>query len=271
MQEPFLERENRATREYPYVEGERHNLGARAHVHEEIEIVLVRSGTVDATVGGRSLTLTEGTVLIVMPTEVHGYASCGETLSVVVKLYAAPELFLLRLGETGIVPASSPYADAFRLPIETIVAEDRTRAVGYPYAVAAEVNRLTAAILRYRSPVRITERARKELLVGREFLTRFDAFLESAYREPISLDAAAAEMHYSRYYFAHRFTEITGQTFLDYVTLFRLEKARAALENGASVLDTALECGFGSARSFHRAFRKHYGIAPVEAKHGGVI
>lgn len=271
MQEPFLERENRATREYPYVEAERRNLGARAHVHEEIEIVLVRSGTVEATVGGRTVTLTEGAVLIVMPEEVHAYASRGESLSVLLKLYAAPELFLLRLGEAGTVPADSPYAGAFRLPIETVAAEDRTRAVGYPYAVAAEVNRLTAAILRYLSPVRITERAKKDLLAGREFLARFDEFLESSYRAPISLDLAAAEMHYSRYYFAHRFTEITGQTFLDYVTLFRLEKARAALESGANVLDTALECGFGSARSFHRAFRKHYGIAPVEVKHGGVI
>lgn len=266
MREIWIERENRATRDEPYVDGDRKNLCARAHCHEEIEVVLVRSGAVDATVDGTAVTVRSGEILIVLPGEVHHYVSREPSRSHVMKLYAPPDFLTLRVGDARRILQGYPHYEAFRSAVETIVSEHEARNAGYKYAIASESSRMLLLVVRCLCPVRVSEREQKEIHAHVDFLTRFEGYLETHYSEPITLDGAASYMHYSRYYFAHRFSEITGTTFLDYVTQFRLERARIDLKNGKNVLETALACGFGSVRSFHRAFKKHYGVSPVTQK-----
>jgi len=204
-----------------------------------------------------------GEICIVMPWVPHSYARSrgAESLTHVMKLYGAEDLQSCRVPDPIIAP-TDPHYTAFRMRIDTIAAEATEQNAGYLHAIAAEVSLLYMSILRYLAPEPISGRGEAELLRNSRFLEAFDRYLEAHYADPITLDCAAAEMHYSRFYFAHRFTEITGQSFLEYITLFRLEKAQQLLKNGHSVLDAALQCGFGSTRSFHRASRKHYGCAP---------
>lgn len=263
MREGILERENRATREYPYIEGARKNLGARVHCHEEIEMICVLSGTVDVTVDGVTEPYRDGDVCIVMPGEAHAYHTREASLTYVMKLYTPSAFCTLRLGERRLAPGNAAYP-RFRAALDTIVREDTVRDAGSAYAVAAETNVLLLMILRTLTPVRISEREQKELRANAAFLETFEVFLDAHYAEPLALDTAAAAMHYSRYYFAHRFRAVTGQSFLEYVTEYRLEKARAALLGGKRVVDVAFECGFGSLRSFYRAFRRYYGASPAE-------
>ena len=265
MKEAFLERENPATRESPYVEFDRKDLGARAHLHGEIEVVLVVEGEVEAVVDGRPYLLTEGMVLIVTSGVVHSYVTRGGSRSVLLKLYADKELARLRLCDCTVAEEHAHYAE-LRDAICAAADEYREKRAGYRYAVSSAVDRGLMCLFRYLDT--FTESDREEAARRRSgsFLADFDAFLGERYRESITLELAASEMHYSRYYFAHRFTEVTGQTFLEYVTLYRLERAAEALRSGTSVLDTALECGFGSVRSLHRAFKRHYGCAPNAMK-----
>ena len=267
MQEAYFEEENGATREDPYLDIARRNLGARAHIHTELEVICVISGAVEAVIGGEKYTIGSGEICIVMPWVPHSYSrsSGTESVSHVMKLYASEELMSYRLNDPVIAPNHPHYTD-IRIPIDTIVSEEGAKAAGYAYAISAQGSILHMAILRYLAPIQVTGQVEAEAFRNRKFLYDFDRFLELHYRDPITLNGAAASMHYSRFYFAHRFTEITGQSFLDYVTLFRLEKARGLLENGSSVLDTALACGFGCTRSFSRAFRKHFGSAPSSLK-----
>lgn len=266
MENLWIERENRAARGEPYVNGYRKNLSARAHCHEEIETVTVLSGEVDALIDGRSVTMREGEIWVILPGEVHSYTTRTASCTHLMKLYAPSEFLSLRVWERGRITETDPYYGDFRETVEMIVREDAEREAGYSYALASATDRFTMLILRCLSPERVSERAQKEIGTNRDFLARFEVYLEKHYAEQITLDGAAAYMHYSRYYFAHRFAQITGETFFDYVTQFRLERARTALQSGRNVLETALACGFGSARSLHRAFKKHYGIAPVEVK-----
>lgn len=57
--------------------------------------------------------------------------------------------------------------------------------------------------------------------------------------------------------------ESTGTTFSVYVSTKRLERAyRLLKEPGMTVVRAAEMCGFSSANSFYKAFRRRYGIAP---------
>lgn len=82
--------------------------------------------------------------------------------------------------------------------------------------------------------------------------------------DDLSLDTLAAVASFSPYHFHRIFTSVTGETLNDAVGRLRLERAVALLKASpkTTITQIALDCGFNSASSFSRAFRKRYGIAP---------
>jgi AraC-like DNA-binding protein len=72
--------------------------------------------------------------------------------------------------------------------------------------------------------------------------------------------AATAAM--SRSAFASRFQAILGRSPLGYLTAWRMQLAHDWLQEGATVLDVALRCGYQTEAAFHRAFKRETGITP---------
>lgn len=61
------------------------------------------------------------------------------------------------------------------------------------------------------------------------------------------------------------FKDKTGQTFVQYLTQMRIERAKYILKNTKlSVSEVSLESGFNSLQYFDRAFRKDTGVSPLE-------
>jgi len=79
----------------------------------------------------------------------------------------------------------------------------------------------------------------------------------------LTLDALAREAGLSRYHFLRTFEQLTGLTPHQYVLRARLREAamRIVAESG-TVLDIALDCGFGDVSNFNRAFRTEFGMSP---------
>jgi AraC family transcriptional regulator len=72
-------------------------------------------------------------------------------------------------------------------------------------------------------------------------------------------DAAAL----SPYHFLRTFNHLTGVTPHQYVLRARLRDAAVRLvRESGSVLDIALDCGFGDISNFNRAFRSEFGVSP---------
>lgn len=79
--------------------------------------------------------------------------------------------------------------------------------------------------------------------------------------------AACSEFHFQR-----MFTYICGITPTDYVRRRRLSAAALELASeNAKVLTVALKYGYESPTAFNRAFKAMHGVAPSDAKHGGVF
>ena len=66
----------------------------------------------------------------------------------------------------------------------------------------------------------------------------------------------------SRSAFASRFQAILGRSPLGYLTAWRMQLAHDWLQEGATVLDVALRCGYQTEAAFHRAFKRETGITP---------
>lgn len=86
---------------------------------------------------------------------------------------------------------------------------------------------------------------------------------------PISLDDLARESGLSRWHFAHRFKAVTGYPPLTYLTMLRMERACALLnESERSIAEVALACGFDSSSYFTRTFKGIIGVLPSEYRAG---
>jgi len=81
--------------------------------------------------------------------------------------------------------------------------------------------------------------------------------------EQLDLLGLAHQAGLSRYHFLRVFKDVTGLTPHQYVLRARLRTAATRLiVDRARVLDIALDCGFGDASNFNRAFYAEFGVTP---------
>ena len=60
---------------------------------------------------------------------------------------------------------------------------------------------------------------------------------------------------------SHRFHEVLGITFRDYLLRVRLERAKVLLANGhASITEVAQNVGFGDLPRFDKVFKRYTGV-----------
>jgi AraC-like DNA-binding protein len=83
-----------------------------------------------------------------------------------------------------------------------------------------------------------------------------------------------AERHACTPRFVQRLFEAEGTTFTEYVLSQRLVRAHRRLSDprycAEKISATAYECGFGDVSYFNRVFRRHYGVAPSDARAKGL-
>ena len=105
----------------------------------------------------------------------------------------------------------------------------------------------------------------QEVAVGYTHIAHAMDFISEHLAAPLTLDEVAKSVHLSPSYFSKLFTEITGDSFVRYLAMQRVEYAKKLLAStDKSVTDIAFDSGFGSFSSFSRAFRAFCGTTPGE-------
>lgn len=81
----------------------------------------------------------------------------------------------------------------------------------------------------------------------------------------LSLEKLADYTGLSSCYFSRAFKQLTGTSFLEYLTQQRIKRAQLLLTDFTlPVTEVAYQAGFGSIATFNRAFRKYRGCSPTE-------
>ena len=120
---------------------------------------------------------------------------------------------------------------------------------GFLYGICAEFDKLCEYVPRRREKEGLAERI-------------FD-FVENSYSGKCDVKALAEHTSYHYVYLSQYFKQYTGISFTDYVNRHRVNEACYKLhETDKSILDVAMDCGFGSLRSFNRNFKQITGVTP---------
>ncbi|GIP34870.1 helix-turn-helix domain-containing protein [Paenibacillus sp. J2TS4] len=105
-----------------------------------------------------------------------------------------------------------------------------------------------------------------------EMIGKLAAYVRENYREPLSLQMLADLAFMNSQYLSKLFKEVTGQTFIDYLTDIRVREACHLLrETQSGINEIAAASGFGQKQNLIRTIKKQTGLTPTEYRKRNAI
>ncbi|WP_040951841.1 response regulator [Gorillibacterium massiliense] len=104
-----------------------------------------------------------------------------------------------------------------------------------------------------------------EQINGNRLIQEAKQFIEENYDRTITLDDVAKHVHLNASYLSFLFKELTGQKYIDYLSAYRIEKAKHFLmQTNHKVHEIGEMVGYENPRYFTMVFKKHTQQTPVE-------
>ena len=93
-------------------------------------------------------------------------------------------------------------------------------------------------------------------------------YIESNYKEHISLSSISKYVYLSPEYFSRLFKEEVGENFSTYLTIYRMKKAEYLIKNtDMKISQISNEVGYTNSGYFSKTYKKYKGISPDEDRY----
>ena len=251
------------------------------HWHAFIELIYMLSGKAFAIINGEEHTLLPGDLLFINSRENHTIFGWPETAYVCLRI--APDLPLILDEETfrNIMPlhfrtdTSLPRRyfraqDIATTPLPylvlSIVDEFHVKEAGYEWYMHSLVSQLYLRIYRFwiENGLVVPETAAGKQQYDVR-LRKLFGYIDQNYAEKLTLRDAVHITGLSYSYLSRFFHDSIGQPFTAYLTNIRLlEAEKLLLSTDMSIVNIALETGFGSSSYFTAKFKESRGVTPSE-------
>lgn len=234
-------------------------LSSIPHFHKEVELVYIKKGACDAYIDRKHIPLKVGDCFINFPNQIHYYENSvlGEYYVLIIN----PNVFF-KLEETlnGFIPENNK----INLKNHSYIAElleslFSTDGKFKNTIIAGILNQFIGFLL---PEIRLNPRIKIE---NNSTLQSVLTFCADNFTENINLDTVAKNLYMSKYHISHLLTQKLGINFNTYLNMLRVDKACDLLENtNKKAADISEEVGFGSIRSFNRAFSQITNMTPLK-------
>ena len=227
------------------------------HFHSHIEIYVVHSGEIEIIINDRRQVLSSGEISVAFSYDSHGYRtlSNSEAEYLIVPLSYCKDalhLFENKKNNTPFINDKETYETVSVAMARLFDETNELMSRGLIYIILG-------AILK---KVELSEaQAQQTSVLSAEMLI----YISQNFADALTLVDLAKHFGYNPSYLSRSFKQTFGMPFCKYLSMIRLREAVLRLKDGErNVAKCALESGFGSVRSFYRAFGDEFGMTPTE-------
>lgn len=230
------------------------------HLHRELSIVTVLSGTEITTIGERKFVAGPGTTLLINPNEPHSSFSIQCHYR---SLKVSPELISRIAGDmpgtgSGFRLLRPFIDDASIFSMFLSIQDDLIRSIS-PSDLETRVVSSLHRLIQHESIDSPQEFQSRKRSAG---LQKAEEYLQTHFTESISLDDLAATAGLSKFHLLRSFRSKFGISPHEYRNQLRIALARRMLRSGLSIIKTALETGFCDQSHLARHFKRITTWAP---------
>lgn len=237
-------------------------LACSPHLHRHIEFAFMIDGYADGYADSSVCRIEKGDFFIAFPNQIHRFVSYGpeKYMLFIVNPDLIPELAPLMLGAS---PAKNLIKAADTPPRLRLLLEALADVWTHPsehsdVILRGYLSALLGELLPLLSPGQVRS-------ADTQVLRSVIDFCAENYTRPLSLSALSDELHISKYYISHLFSNKLNIGFNDYINSLRVSAACRQLRSSErSVTEVCESVGFSTLRTFNRAFLKHVGTSPSE-------
>jgi AraC-like DNA-binding protein len=230
-------------------------------MHKELEIILVKKGTLELTVSYETQILKEGDISIIFPNTIHGYKNLtnSEHLIIIFNGDLLPlhkNIFSSYKSVENYLPAQAipqEVYNCFNSIYEENQSDNNTGIVtGYLYVAVSRLLKL------------LTLRKINKEVTG-DLIERVLGFIQQNYLNPVNLNSIAAYLNISPFHLSRVFSNSLGIRLDRYINELRINYANhLLLSTDKQITGIALDSGFDTLRTFNRAYRNITSITPRE-------
>lgn len=230
------------------------------HLHNALEVVFLTGGSATVLYGSSRITMAAGDIFVCFPNQIHGYENSDAVEGYVMIIPVAPYLTAL----SGTLEQKCPVTPLLSkgqwehtgllqlLDMAYREQEQVSKTVMQGYLLVT-VGKLLALLPLMEAPG-----------ASADVLQAVLRYLHDHYTQPITRKTIAKAVGCNESYLSHVFTDTFDLTLTDYIASLRVGDALEMLTNTTqSVSQIALSLGFGSIRSFNRAFLSRMRMSPT--------
>lgn len=251
------------------------------HWHKEVEIIYAKKGKINIGLNNQIIELIEGEIVYFASGEPHYFLASPDSERYVYQfdLRLFNELFL-RINEEPLTEflkggerLSSNWPMELKQIVKNLLLElyqlevkcpegKNYLAVGCLYRLIGKLYEQLPRNNSYLYTKSNTDIQKQETL---ERLNKIFDYVENHYQEDITIENIAKFIGYNPHYFTRFFKKNIGQTFIQFLTEYRLNQAKFILVNeNISMTEVSEKSGFSSVKTFHHVFKKSVGQSPLQ-------
>lgn len=238
------------------------NLHYKKHFHDTFSLGVNKKGISKYSNSGKEYILKENGLSIINPKAVHSCNSCSEELNEYYMLYLDVNWCmniqkLINKDVNTFIEISSHLLDDEEFYFEY------TTLCAYLFEEHDSCDKEDAVIgffLKFFALFLEDSR----LKIYDEKFEKIINYLDTNYKENITLEELANKFELNSFYIIRLFKSQMNLTPRAYLINMKINKSKELLQEGLSIVDTALECGFFDQSHFHKNFLKIVAVTPKE-------